>query len=141
LELHGNIDFLANCGGLLSLCMGISVLSLLEIIYFCLIHLKKCGPTSFGETIFVEEFGRRSRRRHFEVVKQLMTDYFNKTTLDGVKYVATSSLSLMERIWWLVVVGTSIFCCGALISDVFWRYDQSPVTVSSANEETPISQV
>ncbi|XP_055591069.1 pickpocket protein 28-like [Uranotaenia lowii] len=34
-ELYGVIDFLANCGGLLGLCLGVSVLSLVEIVYFC----------------------------------------------------------------------------------------------------------
>ncbi|XP_058837402.1 pickpocket protein 28-like [Topomyia yanbarensis] len=37
-ELYGVTDFLANCGGLLGLFMGMSLLSLAEIIYFCLIR-------------------------------------------------------------------------------------------------------
>ncbi|XP_055599041.1 pickpocket protein 28-like [Uranotaenia lowii] len=37
-ELYGITDFLANCGGLLGLFMGVSLLSLAEIIYFCSIR-------------------------------------------------------------------------------------------------------
>ncbi|XP_055528659.1 pickpocket protein 28-like [Wyeomyia smithii] len=37
-ELYGVTDFLANCGGLLGLFMGVSLLSLAEIIYFCSIR-------------------------------------------------------------------------------------------------------
>ncbi|KAL1402838.1 hypothetical protein pipiens_005902 [Culex pipiens pipiens] len=37
-ELYGVTDFLANCGGLLGLFMGVSLLSLVEILYFCLIR-------------------------------------------------------------------------------------------------------
>uniref|UniRef100_A0A182PJG9 Pickpocket n=1 Tax=Anopheles epiroticus TaxID=199890 RepID=A0A182PJG9_9DIPT len=33
-ELYGWVDFLANCGGLLGLFMGVSILSLLEICYY-----------------------------------------------------------------------------------------------------------
>lgn len=33
-ELYGQTDFLANCGGLLGLFMGFSILSLVEILYF-----------------------------------------------------------------------------------------------------------
>uniref|UniRef100_A0AAG5DSI9 Uncharacterized protein n=1 Tax=Anopheles atroparvus TaxID=41427 RepID=A0AAG5DSI9_ANOAO len=33
-ELYGMVDFLANCGGLLGLFMGVSILSLLEICYY-----------------------------------------------------------------------------------------------------------
>ncbi|XP_055629359.1 pickpocket protein 28-like [Toxorhynchites rutilus septentrionalis] len=37
-ELYGITDFLANCGGLLGLFMGVSLLSLAEIVYFCSIR-------------------------------------------------------------------------------------------------------
>ncbi|GAB0099479.1 pickpocket protein 28 [Sergentomyia squamirostris] len=38
-ELYGPTDFLANCGGLLGLFMGVSLLSIVEIIYFCTLRL------------------------------------------------------------------------------------------------------
>ncbi|XP_052756940.1 pickpocket protein 28-like [Galleria mellonella] len=38
-ELYGQTDFLANCGGLLGLFMGFSILSLAEIIYFLTLRL------------------------------------------------------------------------------------------------------
>lgn len=38
-ELYGLTDFLANCGGLLGLFMGVSILSLVEIIYYLTIRL------------------------------------------------------------------------------------------------------
>ncbi|XP_062558078.1 pickpocket protein 28-like [Armigeres subalbatus] len=34
-ELYGITDFLANCGGLLGLCLGVSLLSLVELCYYC----------------------------------------------------------------------------------------------------------
>lgn len=37
-ELFGITDFIANCGGLLGLFMGVSLLSIVEIIYFCTIR-------------------------------------------------------------------------------------------------------
>uniref|UniRef100_A0A182YSZ3 Pickpocket n=1 Tax=Anopheles stephensi TaxID=30069 RepID=A0A182YSZ3_ANOST len=37
-ELYGWVDFLANCGGLFGLFMGVSILSLLEIFYFITIR-------------------------------------------------------------------------------------------------------
>lgn len=38
-ELYGGTDFIANCGGLLGLFMGVSVLSIVEALYFCTIRL------------------------------------------------------------------------------------------------------
>ncbi len=38
------IDFLSNAGGLLSLCMGFSVISVIEIVYFFYLKLFcRCG--------------------------------------------------------------------------------------------------
>lgn len=38
-ELYGTMDFIAACGGILSLFMGISLLSVIEIIYFATLRL------------------------------------------------------------------------------------------------------
>jgi acid-sensing ion channel, other len=38
-ELYGRTDFIANCGGLLGLFMGISVLSVVEIVYYFTLRL------------------------------------------------------------------------------------------------------
>lgn len=38
-ELYGPVDFLANCGGLLGLFMGFSLLSFIELVYFCSLRL------------------------------------------------------------------------------------------------------
>lgn len=40
-ELYGPTDFMANCGGLLGLFMGVSLLSIVELVYFCTFRL--CG--------------------------------------------------------------------------------------------------
>ncbi|XP_039453698.1 pickpocket protein 28-like [Culex pipiens pallens] len=37
-ELFGWTDFIANCGGVLGLCMGVSLLSLVELLYYCLVR-------------------------------------------------------------------------------------------------------
>lgn len=38
-ELYGRTDFVANCGGLLGLFMGVSLLSFVEIIYHATLRL------------------------------------------------------------------------------------------------------
>lgn len=40
-ELYGLTDFIANCGGLLGLFMGVSILSFVEIIYFFTVRFVK----------------------------------------------------------------------------------------------------
>ncbi|CAH1966975.1 unnamed protein product [Acanthoscelides obtectus] len=46
-ELFGQTDFLANCGGILGLFTGFSVLSLVEILYFLTLRLM-CNVKMFG---------------------------------------------------------------------------------------------
>ncbi|KXJ72524.1 hypothetical protein RP20_CCG017786 [Aedes albopictus] len=35
-ELFGMTDFIANCGGILGLCLGVSLFSIIELLYYCL---------------------------------------------------------------------------------------------------------
>lgn len=51
-ELTGWSDFLANCGGLMGLFAGVSIVTIVEILYFCLI---RCG----GE-ILIEKRSKKS---------------------------------------------------------------------------------
>jgi Amiloride-sensitive sodium channel len=147
-EYYGPIDFLATCGGLLGLFLGVSVISLLELIYFCTIRLymnmQLSEELDHGRTELVEEFQRPNvskTRRCLKLLKQLIADYFNKTTIQGVNYLAETKVSVAERLWWAIFVALSTFCCGSLISNIIRQYEQSPVIISYANEETPISEV
>jgi acid-sensing ion channel, other len=38
-EQLGQSEFIANCGGLLGLFMGVSLMSFVELIYFCTVRL------------------------------------------------------------------------------------------------------
>jgi acid-sensing ion channel, other len=51
-ELYGQTDFIANCGGLLGLFMGVSLLSIVEVFYFftlrlcCTLRMQRNKPIS-----------------------------------------------------------------------------------------------
>uniref|UniRef100_A0A182MII6 Uncharacterized protein n=1 Tax=Anopheles culicifacies TaxID=139723 RepID=A0A182MII6_9DIPT len=51
-ELHGLVDFLANCGGLLGLFIGVSLLSIVEAIYYIAVRPISCRKrkTDTGES-------------------------------------------------------------------------------------------
>jgi Amiloride-sensitive sodium channel len=74
-------------------------------------------------------------------MKDLVSDYSTKTTIQGIKYVADTNLSWIERIWWTTILIISIFCCGSLISNIFGRYDRTPLIITYENEETMVVQV
>lgn len=60
-ELYGTTDFLANCGGLIGLFMGMSILSIVEMLYYCTLRLacklkahSKINPLMASETISLD---------------------------------------------------------------------------------------
>jgi Amiloride-sensitive sodium channel len=143
-ELYGATDFLANFGGLLGLFLGVSIISLLEIGYYCTIRLwcNWKNKKMFGFFSDRDQFPTEDRNNKFlPIMKQLITDYYKKTTIQGIKYATDTNRSLIEIIWWTIVIMVSVLCCALLIFDTVRRYDQSPLIASYANEETPISQV
>jgi Amiloride-sensitive sodium channel len=138
-ELYGKTDFLANCGGLMGLFLGVSVISLLEIVYFCSIRV--CFNRRTDESRIDSEKNLQKTKGLLQILKDLVADYSTKTTIQGINYIADTELSRTERYWWSIVVVISIFFCGSLISDIFMRYRDSPVIINLANEETSIFQI
>jgi Amiloride-sensitive sodium channel len=139
-ELYGRTDFLANCGSLLGLFLGVSVISLVEIVYYCCIHLCFCRGMNESFEYFTTHLSQR-KRGVLEIVKVLVADYSKRTSIQGINYAANSKLTRTERLWWTTVVVISMLCCGWLISKIYWRNEHSPVTISLATEESTISQV
>jgi len=137
-ERYGVADFLANCGGLMGLMLRVSAISLVELVYFC---TGRCCSKLRGDATIAERQPASHQTVVRSMAKDLFTDYFKKTTIQGVIYVDESKLSALERVWWAIVVGLSILCCGSLIMDVHRQYDQSPVIISYANEETSIAEI
>jgi Amiloride-sensitive sodium channel len=125
----------------LGLFLGVSVISLIEIFYYCTIRLY--FNLKFKATVEPNPVLSDSREGSSWLAwaSELVADYFSKTTLQGFNYMADNKRSLLERFWWLIVFVVSVFCCGSLILEVFERYDSSPIIVGFAETETPIINV
>jgi lipid-A-disaccharide synthase-like uncharacterized protein len=141
--MYGSTEFLASCGGLLGLCLGMSVLSLLEIAYFCTIRLLSTRRGIDSSTNFQtpQKEQCNSRTTWWKMGKSLITVYSTRSTIQGLSYIADSNRPKIERLFWTVVFFISVFCCGSLIYNIFKRFDESPVIVTFSEQETPISQV
>jgi Trk-type K+ transport system membrane component len=117
-------------------------------VYFCTIrlynNLQRSNRLGQEQTVRSEDLQRENgndQNSSLKFLKDLMVDYFAKTTIQGFNYVAQAELSLFERLWWAIVVALSIFCCGSLISNVIRHHEHSPVIISYSDIETPISEV
>lgn len=64
-EVYGYTDFLANCGGLLGLFLGFSILSIVEIIYFLTLRLLVITLSSY---VICEHFVNMDKNNVFNVL-------------------------------------------------------------------------
>jgi Amiloride-sensitive sodium channel len=141
-ELYGTTEFLGTCGGIMGLCLGVSVMSLCEIVYFFTIRLWfDLRKDTADVPIEMEILPRTGRPGMLTLIKALVAEYSRKTTMQGIKYLADTNLSIVERICWTILVVVSTIGCGSLIAGALKHYELSPMIVSYANEETSISQV
>lgn len=62
-EMYGKTDFIANCGGILGLFMGVSILSIVEIIYFSTLRI--------GCSLIKK---RKQKKRRLQRLKELEED-------------------------------------------------------------------
>jgi Amiloride-sensitive sodium channel len=138
-KLYGTAEFLANCGGLLGVFLGVSIMSLLEIAHFCTIRFYFNRKREAKNLI--SENNPKKTEEIRKMIRNFVAEYFEKTTIQGIKYLANTKLSRIERMWWAIVIVLWMFYCGSKISSIFWRYKVSPVIVNLAYEETSISQV
>lgn len=79
--------------------------------------------------------------KYNEIARDVLKEYSSKTTIHGVHYVNEAKTSLFERVWWIVVLITSIIICGIFIYQIWAKWNRSPVIVTFASKTTPITEV
>ncbi|CAH1647309.1 unnamed protein product [Spodoptera littoralis] len=85
---------------------------------------------------------RKARRKRQKLlVKELMLEYANNTTLHGLPYVTRSGLTRLEKVVWLIMFLASMFMCLFLISKVWLKWQTSPVIVTVSEQLVPVSMV
>ncbi|KAF5270641.1 hypothetical protein FQA39_LY01379 [Lamprigera yunnana] len=69
------------------------------------------------------------------------TEYCDNSTIHGLKFLGERQRSWIEKIWWIFFVSLSLYLCTTLILSTYNKWMTSPVIVSFATSETPISEV
>ncbi|KAK5641659.1 hypothetical protein RI129_010206 [Pyrocoelia pectoralis] len=67
--------------------------------------------------------------------------YSDSTTIHGVRYLGQYGRSIIERFWWFLVIGSSLYLCIKLILATYDKWITSPVIVSFARSPTPVWQI
>ena len=79
--------------------------------------------------------------RPLQAIWGLFSDYANNSSIHGVRYMGERRRPLVERVWWIIAFGISIYACSQAIYNVWNKWNQSPVIVSFAEKSTPVWQI
>jgi Amiloride-sensitive sodium channel len=123
---HSFSDFLSNVGGFMGLLAGISILSVVEVVYY--IATIKLGyqrqqvhPVTNRQTAWADE-------EH--LLFQLMR-YFSKfiktSDMHGMKYTQDQTIGKAGRYFWTVLVLLSLTVCSALVIEMNQSAEKSPI--------------
>ncbi len=75
------------------------------------------------------------------VVSETAFQYSNATTIHGIGYIFEAGLWVLERLFWIVVVGLGIFFAILLSVTAYFNWQNNPVLTSVATTGRPIETV
>ncbi|KAJ3617439.1 hypothetical protein MTP99_007158 [Tenebrio molitor] len=73
-------------------------------------------------------------------VRKYAREYNEVTGIHGLRYL-TEKRSRSEKIIWVILLSLSLAGCIYMIYEVLYKYNNSPVVVSFATEDTPLHQI
>lgn len=98
------MDFLAICGGLLGLCLGISLLSIIELVYYSTLRLYwTIRRSSSDEDVIAPPLGRVTSRKSniatefLRTLRSFFVEYCDKSNIHGLRYFTERILHWSER--------------------------------------------
>ncbi|XP_045477003.1 pickpocket protein 28-like isoform X1 [Harmonia axyridis] len=74
-------------------------------------------------------------------VKIYLKEYCQNSSIQGLNYVVADGISIFERLWWILVLASCIGGCIYMISEIYNKWAESPVLVSLATRDTPITEI
>lgn len=170
IELYTVVDFLANCGALLGLCLGISLLSIIEIVYYLTLRLVLtigCKKSDIGYT--VPPRGRVTStnfKRILRICRSFFVELCDNSNIHGLRYftkrlvhwterwdtlytlircfhvnLQQNPFSICNRLWWIVAFGLSLWLCSLLIRRIWIQWQENPVAMSFTEPYMSISDI
>ncbi|XP_055303111.1 pickpocket protein 28-like [Sitodiplosis mosellana] len=137
-ETYTFSDFLAICGGLLGLFLGMSALSIIELVYFFTLHwfwtIRRLR-SDYSNKITQLKCLKNITIRFAQPIKTLFFELCDNSNIHGVRYLSERLLHWSERCWWLIFVGLSLWICGSMIQNIWIQWDENPVSMQFTSSE------
>ncbi|KAK9752065.1 Amiloride-sensitive sodium channel [Popillia japonica] len=68
-------------------------------------------------------------------------NYFDKSTLHGLRYVGDSTITIGERIFWLLAFLTAVSFAAYFINNIYAKYNLNPVIISFSPTAVSIAEI
>ncbi|KAI4464283.1 amiloride-sensitive sodium channel-related [Holotrichia oblita] len=68
-------------------------------------------------------------------------NYFDKSTLHGLRYVGDSTITIGERIFWLMAFLTAVCFAAYFINNIYAKYNLNPVIISFSPTAVSIAEI
>lgn len=69
------------------------------------------------------------------------TDYSENCTIQGVKYVGENNRHMSEKIFWLTSIIICFMLCSFTISEIYEKWNESPVLLAFAEKTMSITEI
>ncbi|KAF2893162.1 hypothetical protein ILUMI_13013 [Ignelater luminosus] len=101
----------------------------------------KTSSKSKTNTTGATDLGESQYRTWKDNLSCYFSQYCSRTSIHGVQYIGEGGRLLIEKLVWIIVI-TSVSCaCIYLITKTYNKWITSPVIVTLATTETPISEI
>ncbi|CAG9810334.1 unnamed protein product [Chironomus riparius] len=132
-QQFNELDFFSYFGGLLGLFAGISVLSLIETVYwFTIRQLESCHRSDSTQVMPFNEDDEGSQPSGiFNSFKLFIVNFFNESSIHGFKFLVGSNY--VQRFFWLFFIILSAIISYEMISDVREKIPDSRIVAYDDN--------
>ncbi|KAL5275289.1 hypothetical protein ACFFRR_001294 [Megaselia abdita] len=73
--------------------------------------------------------------------KKCYYDYCESTSIHGIQYLGEKERPMLEKLFWMLIFLVFMYCCSILISNVYNKWNETPVIVSFSEKSTPVWQI
>lgn len=126
-------SFMGSIGGLIGLFAGISLISVVEVLYHVLnaivatirdnMYLNRIKPawTVQKKDVYV------NRDHVLYQFMKFVRNFFNKSDFHGLHYTTDKATSAFGRVFWVIVMLLAGICCSLLVSDTVINSELNPI--------------
>jgi hypothetical protein len=123
-------DFLSNVGGFMGLLAGVSIISIIEVVY----HIVSCRQShrkiqQINLNLPIRIAWRNENHALYQLSKYFV-EYIKTSDIHGVHYLTDQRLTRGGKILWTLLIASSISICSFIVVYIYKHAEKSPVAIS-----------